>query len=80
MKVKKEAMKIYQKIYQVSYEYNVTFAQLNYLYITNSFYIFLVLFKFYEGKPYSCKDVITAWLEILLSTPFSCFNIFMFLM
>lgn len=66
MKVKKEAMKIYQKIYQVSYEYNVTLR--------------LVLFKFYEGKPYSCKDVITAWLEILLSTPFSCFNIFMFLM
>ena len=48
--------------------------------LLNSFWIFLVLFKFYKCKPYSCKDVIIAWLELLLSTPFSCFNIFMFLM
>ena len=73
MKVKKEAM----KTYPVSYKYNGTFALLNRNLITyillNSFWIFLVLFKFYKRKPHSCKDVIVAWLELLLSTPFFLF-------
>ena len=68
MKVKKEAM----KTYPVSYEYNGTFNLITYI-LVNSFWIFLVLFKFYKGKPHSCKDVIIAWLELLLSTPFFLF-------